>query len=64
MVYWIFIIIGTILLSLSLSQKFYLLIFKNINIMNNLFNRIFIKLILFILGFLLIFFGLFIESIY
>ena len=64
MVYWIFIIIGTIFLSLSLSQKFYLLIFKNIDIMNNLFNKIVIKLILFILGFLLIFFGLFIESLY
>ena len=60
--YWLVIIIGTLLLSISISNPFYRLIFKNIFELNA-FLQIIFRIFLFIIGFITIFIGLYIESI-
>jgi len=60
--HWIIIILGTFILSLSVSNPLYrLLITKKIHL-NNFFHII-ARIILFILGLIIIFYGLYIESI-
>ena len=59
--HWILIIIGTFILSLSVSNPFYkMLIAKRINI-KTYFTIIF-RLVLFFVGIILIFLGLYLES--
>jgi hypothetical protein len=62
MIYWLMIILGTIILSTSVSNPLYtLLIGKKLKI-NYAYNFL-IKFFLFLLGVTIIFFGLFVESI-
>ena len=58
--YWIFIIIGTILYSFSLSNKFYLLFFSKYYFMTK--HKLIFRSIYFILGTFFVFFGLYLES--
>ena len=63
MLHWLFIILGTILISLSFSKKFYLLIMSKIRNNKLLLNFIIIfREIFLLIGLSLIIFGLFIES--
>ncbi|MBS57096.1 MAG: hypothetical protein CMP16_04405 [Rickettsiales bacterium] len=62
LMHWIFIIIGILSLSLSISNPVYNLIFKN-KFKKNIFIHIFIRFLLFISSIILIFIGLYIESI-
>ena len=60
--YWLVIFLGIIIISLSISNPFFRLVFKkNINL--NLLLTILIRVILLLLGIMLIFMGLYIESI-
>jgi len=62
--HWLVIIIGTIILSFSVSNSFYKLIIINIfNFKINRYLSLFLRIILFIFGIIVIFIGLFIESI-
>ena len=59
--HWLVIIIGTFILSISISNPFYkLLIEKNIKL--NLFMKLSLRILLFIFGLIIIFLGLYIES--
>ena len=61
MFYWLFIICGIILLTLSLSNPFFnLLIKKNINI--STIKEILLRFFLFLLSIIVIFTGLYVES--
>ena len=60
--YWIVIIIGILILSLSLSNPFYRLLIKR-KIKFNFFIEIIFRIFLFLLAIIIIFIGLFIESI-
>ena len=60
--YWIVIIIGILILSLSLSNPFYRLLIKR-KIKFNFFAEIVFRIILFLLAIIIIFIGLYIESI-
>ena len=63
MLHWLFIIFGTISISLSFSKKFYLLIMNKIKSNKIFLNFIIIFRVIFLLiGLSLIIFGLFIES--
>jgi hypothetical protein len=63
MVYWFIIAIGVLILSLSLSNPFYYLIFKK-KLKISFFLHILIRITFFILGVLMIFIGLYLESIF
>ena len=60
--YWIVIIIGILILSLSLSNPFYRLLIKR-KIKFNFFTEIIFRIFLFLLAIIIIFIGLYIESI-
>jgi len=60
--HWLLIIIGTFILSISVSNPFYkLLIEKRIKL--KIFLNLILRFILFIVGLIVIFFGLYLESI-
>ena len=59
--HWLIIILGTFILSLSISNPFYkLLIEKRLKL--KIFLKIILRILLFILGLIVIFLGLFLES--
>ena len=60
--HWLFIILGVLALSLSISNPVYKLTIKK-KIRSNIFIDIVLRIILFISAILLIFFGLYLESI-
>jgi len=60
--YWIVIIIGILILSLSLSNPFYRLLIKK-KIKFNFFTELIFRIFLFLLAIIIIFIGLYIESI-
>ena len=60
--HWIFIILGVLTLSLSISNPVYQLSIKK-KIKTNIFIHILIRIILFISSIILIFIGLYLESI-
>ena len=60
--HWLVIIIGTLILSISISNPFYkLIIGKKIQL--NSFFQIILRVILFLIGSVIIFSGLYLESI-
>ena len=60
--HWLIIIVGTIILSISLSNPFYrLLIGKKLKIMK--FLQLSLRFFLFIFGLIIIFLGLYLESV-
>jgi hypothetical protein len=60
--HWLLIIIGTFILSISISNPFYrLLIQKRIKL--KIFFNLILRVILFIIGLIVIFSGLYLESI-
>ena len=61
MFYWIVIVFGIIMLSFSISNPFYRIVFKKF-VKLNLFITILIRFLLFLLGTILVFLGLYIES--
>ena len=62
MIYWLLILFGTIILSLSLSNPFYnLIIKKNVNI--GFFPNIMIRAILFFISIVIILIALFVQSV-
>ena len=60
--HWVFIIIGVLTLSLSISNPVYKLAIKK-KINANILMHILIRIILFIISIIFIFFGLYLESI-
>ena len=60
--HWLFIILGVLALSLSISNPVYKLTIKK-KIRSNIFIDIVLRIILFISAILLIFFGLYLENI-
>lgn len=60
--HWLLIIIGTFILSISISNPFYRLIIQKRIKLKTFFNFI-LRVILFIIGLIVIFFGLYLESI-
>ena len=61
MFYWIFILLGIVILTFSISTPFYNLTIKKILNLKIIFIILF-RLILFFIGFILIFVGLYLES--
>ena len=61
--HWVFIFIGIVSLSLSISNPVYKLLIKN-NINTNFFLDLLFRIIFFFLSIILIFFGLYVESNY
>ena len=61
MAYWIIIVIGILILSISLSNPFYNLTIKRIYNFSSIINII-IRVFLFLLSIIIIFLGLYIES--
>jgi len=62
--HWLVIIIGTIILSFSVSNSFYkLIIINRLKFKINRYLSVLLRIILFLIGVIVIFFGLFIESI-
>ena len=60
--HWLLIIIGTITLSISVSNPFYkLLIEKRIKL--KILSKLIFRIILFIIGLIIVFVGLYLESI-
>jgi len=62
MIYWIIIIIGILVLSISLSNPFYKLIVKKY-LKLKIFYEILIRILLFLVSVIIIFMGLYLESI-
>ncbi len=60
--HWLLIILGTFILSVSVSNPFYRLIFEK-KLKINILPKVFLRFLLFIIGFVVIFFGLYVESI-
>jgi hypothetical protein len=61
MFHWLIIIVGIIIISLSISNPFFKLVFsKNFNL--NVLLLIFIRIFLLLLGIIVIFIGLYVES--
>ena len=60
--HWLLIIIGTFILSISISNPFYKLLIQKRIKLKTFFNLI-LRVILFIIGLIVIFFGLYLESI-
>jgi len=61
MFHWLIIIVGIIIISLSISNPFFKLVFnKNFDL--NVLLLIFIRIILLLLGIIVIFIGLYVES--
>jgi len=60
--HWLLIIIGTFILSISISNPFYRLLIQKRIKLKTFFNLI-LRVILFIIGLIVIFFGLYLESI-
>jgi len=61
MFHWLIIIVGIIIISLSISNPFFKLVFnKNFNL--NLLLLIFIRIFILLLGIIIIFIGLYVES--
>jgi len=60
--HWLLIIIGTFILSISVSNPFYRLLIKK-RIKLKTFLNLILRVILFITGLIVIFFGLYLESI-
>ena len=60
--HWLLIIIGTFILSISISNPFYRLLIQKRIKLNTFFNLI-LRGILFIIGLIVIFSGLYLESI-
>ena len=62
--HWIIIIIGTIILSFSVSNSFYkLIVIKKLKLNINKYLSVLVRIISFLFGIVFIFFGLFLESI-
>ena len=60
--HWLLIIIGTFILSISVSNPFYnLLIHKRIKL--NILYKFMLRFVLFLIGTITVFFGLYLESI-
>jgi len=59
--HWLIIILGTFILSLSVSNPFYRLLIEKRIILTILFKLIF-RILLFIIGLIVVFFGLYLES--
>ena len=60
--HWLLIIIGTFILSISVSNPFYnLLIHKRVRL--NILYKLMLRIVLFKIGAIIIFFGLYLESI-
>jgi len=59
--HWLIIILGTFILSVSISNPFYKLLVEKI-IKLKFFFQLFLRIFLFILGFIVIFLGLYLES--
>ena len=60
--HWLLIIIGTFILSISVSNPFYnLLIHKRFKL--NILNKFMLRFVFFMIGTIMIFFGLYLESI-
>jgi hypothetical protein len=60
--HWLLIIIGTIILSISVSNPFYkLLIEKRIKLKT--LSKLIFRIFLFMIGFIIVFLGLYLESI-
>jgi hypothetical protein len=62
MIYWLIIILGVFILSISISNPLYKITIKKF--LNNNLLSIFIRISLFLLSILIIFIGLYIESLY
>jgi len=62
LMHWLLIIIGTFILSISISNPFYRLLIQKRIKLKTFFNLI-IRVILFIIGIIVIFSGLYLESI-
>ena len=60
--HWLVIIIGTLILSISISNPFYRLIIGKKIKLNSIF-QIILRVILFLIGLVIIFYGLYLESI-
>ena len=60
--YWVFIIIGIFLLSISISNPLYKLIIKKY-LDTNVFLEFVLRIFIFIFSIIVIFFGLYLESI-
>ena len=63
MIYWLIILFGTIILSLSLSNPFYNLIIKK-NLKTGIFPNLIIRIILLFISIIIILSGLFVQSIF
>jgi len=63
MIYWFFIILGVLILSISLSNPVYNLFFKKVANLKVLFQYL-IRILLFFIGVILVFAGLYIESLF
>jgi len=59
--HWLIIILGTFILSISISNPFYKLLVEKI-IKLKTFFQLFLRIFLFILGLIVIFLGLYLES--
>ena len=59
--HWFIIILGTFILSISVSNPFYRLVIKK-KIKLTLFLNLIIRIFLFIIGLIVVFFGLYLES--
>jgi len=59
--HWLIIILGTFILSLSVSNPFYRLLIEKRIKLTILFKLIF-RILLFIIGLIVVFFGLYLES--
>jgi hypothetical protein len=62
LMHWLLIIIGTFILSISISNPFYRLLIQKRIKLKTFFNLI-LRVILFIIGLIVIFSGLYLESI-
>ena len=59
--HWFIIILGTFILSISVSNPFYRLVIEK-KIKLTLFFNLIIRIFLFIIGLIVVFFGLYLES--
>ena len=62
MIYWIIIILGIVIMSISLSNAVYNISLKKYIKLNSIF-QIIIRIILFIISLIIILFGMYVESI-
>ena len=60
--YWLLIVLGTFILSISVSNPLYILLIEK-KIKLKLLSKITLRVLLFIIGLIVVFFGLYFESI-